>query len=209
MAHPLAGLERLVEEAVRDGAGRSHLERVLIGPTDLGQDLGLARYHRVEPAGDREQVLGGVAALVHVQQRLDLVLAAVRVRRQPPHGRLAHRPRIGADHVQLAAVAGRDADRLDHGVLRDHGLDQSLPVCLRRQLLADGDRGVAVAGADQQQPFVRAEAYPALSADLEEMLDHLKWNLWHGKVCLERWKSPMNWPIAWTWRTAAPNTASS
>jgi hypothetical protein len=29
---------------------------------------------------------------------------------------------------------------------------------------------------------VRAEAYPELAADLEEMLEHLKWNLWHGKV---------------------------
>jgi len=29
---------------------------------------------------------------------------------------------------------------------------------------------------------VRAEAYPELGADLEEMLEHLKWNLWHGKV---------------------------
>ena len=29
---------------------------------------------------------------------------------------------------------------------------------------------------------VRAEGYPDLSADLEEMLEHLKWNLWHGKV---------------------------
>jgi hypothetical protein len=29
---------------------------------------------------------------------------------------------------------------------------------------------------------VRVEAYPELSADLEEMLEHLKWNLWHGKV---------------------------
>jgi hypothetical protein len=29
---------------------------------------------------------------------------------------------------------------------------------------------------------VRAEDYPDLSADLEEMLEHLKWNLWHGKV---------------------------
>jgi hypothetical protein len=29
---------------------------------------------------------------------------------------------------------------------------------------------------------VRAEDYPTLSADLEEMLEHLKWNLWHGKV---------------------------
>jgi hypothetical protein len=29
---------------------------------------------------------------------------------------------------------------------------------------------------------VRTEGYPELSADLEEMLEHLKWNLWHGKV---------------------------
>ena len=29
---------------------------------------------------------------------------------------------------------------------------------------------------------VRTEAYPELGADLEEMLEHLKWNLWHGKV---------------------------
>jgi hypothetical protein len=29
---------------------------------------------------------------------------------------------------------------------------------------------------------VRAEAYPELSADLQDMLEHLKWNLWHGKA---------------------------
>jgi hypothetical protein len=29
---------------------------------------------------------------------------------------------------------------------------------------------------------VRAKGYPDLSADLQEMLEHLKWNLWHGKV---------------------------
>jgi hypothetical protein len=29
---------------------------------------------------------------------------------------------------------------------------------------------------------VRADDQPDLSADLEEMLEHLKWNLWHGKV---------------------------
>ena len=29
---------------------------------------------------------------------------------------------------------------------------------------------------------VKAEDYPALSADLEDMLEHLKGNLWHGKV---------------------------
>jgi hypothetical protein len=34
----------------------------------------------------------------------------------------------------------------------------------------------------QQAKGVRAEGYPELSADLEEMLEHLKWNLWHRKV---------------------------
>jgi len=29
---------------------------------------------------------------------------------------------------------------------------------------------------------VKAEAYPELGADLEDMLEHLKWSLWHGKV---------------------------
>jgi hypothetical protein len=29
---------------------------------------------------------------------------------------------------------------------------------------------------------VQAEGYLELGADLEEMLEHLKWNLWHGKV---------------------------
>jgi hypothetical protein len=29
---------------------------------------------------------------------------------------------------------------------------------------------------------VLAEGYPDLSTDLEEILEHLKWNLWHGKV---------------------------
>ena len=29
---------------------------------------------------------------------------------------------------------------------------------------------------------MQAEAYPEFGADLEEMLEHLKWNLWHGKV---------------------------
>ena len=31
-------------------------------------------------------------------------------------------------------------------------------------------------------PGVQAERYPELSADLQDMLEHLKWNLWHGKV---------------------------
>jgi hypothetical protein len=34
----------------------------------------------------------------------------------------------------------------------------------------------------QQAKGVQAENYADLSTDLEEMLEHLKWNLWHGKV---------------------------
>src|SRR5947209_9385236 len=37
-------------------------------------------------------------------------------------------------------------------------------------------------GMNRLAKGVRAEDYPELSADLEEMLEHLKWNLWHGKV---------------------------
>jgi hypothetical protein len=35
---------------------------------------------------------------------------------------------------------------------------------------------------DQMAKGVRADDQPDLSADLQEMLEHLKWNLWHGKV---------------------------
>ena len=133
---------------------------VLVGLADLGQDLGLARHQRVEAAGHLEQVLGRVAALAHVQQRLERALAAVRVVGQPPQRRLAHRLGIRPHHVQLAAVAGGKPHRLDHRVLGDHRLDQPLPVSLRRQLLAHRDRGMPVAGADQQQVHLVRHRWP-------------------------------------------------
>ena len=37
-------------------------------------------------------------------------------------------------------------------------------------------------GMGRMAQGVRAEDYPELSADLQDMLEHLKWNLWHGKV---------------------------
>ena len=37
-------------------------------------------------------------------------------------------------------------------------------------------------GMSRMAQGVRAEGYPELSADLQDMLEHLKWNLWHGKV---------------------------
>jgi hypothetical protein len=37
-------------------------------------------------------------------------------------------------------------------------------------------------GMSRMAQGVRAEGYPELSADLQGMLEHLKWNLWHGKV---------------------------
>src|SRR5205823_7424982 len=37
-------------------------------------------------------------------------------------------------------------------------------------------------GMNRLAKGVRADDQPELSADLEEMLEHVKWNLWHGKV---------------------------
>ena len=37
-------------------------------------------------------------------------------------------------------------------------------------------------GMSRMAQGVRAEDYPELSADLQDVLEHLKWNLWHGKV---------------------------
>jgi hypothetical protein len=39
-----------------------------------------------------------------------------------------------------------------------------------------------VTGMKRLAQGVRADDQPELSADLQEMLEHLKWNLWHGKV---------------------------
>jgi hypothetical protein len=37
-------------------------------------------------------------------------------------------------------------------------------------------------GMSRMAKGIREADQPNLSADLEEMLEHLKWNLWHGKV---------------------------
>jgi len=39
-----------------------------------------------------------------------------------------------------------------------------------------------ITGMTRLAKGVQAKGYPELSADLEHMLEHLKWNLWHGKV---------------------------
>ena len=39
-----------------------------------------------------------------------------------------------------------------------------------------------ITGMNRLAKGVCADEQPELSADLEEMLEHLKWNLWHGKV---------------------------
>jgi hypothetical protein len=39
-----------------------------------------------------------------------------------------------------------------------------------------------ITGMNRLAKGVCADDQPELSADLEEMLEHLKWNLWHGKV---------------------------
>jgi hypothetical protein len=41
---------------------------------------------------------------------------------------------------------------------------------------------IRITGMNRLAKGVQAKDYPELSADLKEMLEHLKWNLWHGKV---------------------------
>ena len=71
-AHALAGLQRGAEEAVGQRPGRAGGERHLVGALDLALDLGLADDHRLEAAGDAEELARGVA----VARRVDRPRAA-------------------------------------------------------------------------------------------------------------------------------------
>ena len=97
VAHALPGLERLVEEPVGDRAGRVPLVRRLVGLADLGEDLRLAGHHRVEAAGDAEQVARRRLAAVDVEHRLEPLGGVARemaeAARPPPPASHPHRRR--------------------------------------------------------------------------------------------------------------------
>ena len=130
----------------------------------------LARHHRVEAAGDAEQVAGGELAAVDVEHRLEPLGGVARQMAEAVDRRLPHRIRIGADHVELAPIAGREADGLGNGG-GGRQVVQKLPaVVVRRQPLAHGERGARVVRADQDQ-LGRARHRSLLDRASRELLE--------------------------------------
>jgi hypothetical protein len=98
-------MQRLPEEPVEHRAGRAGLE----SGADLAEDLALAGDERVEPRGDSEEMERRRLVREAVDDRAELL------HRQPADGdKGVHGAQfgIGADDVQLGAVAGREAHRL-------------------------------------------------------------------------------------------------
>ena len=112
LADAAAGGERAAEEAVEDRPGGALDQRQLVGAFDLALDLGLADDHRVEPGGDPEEVVGGVAAAARVEVAEQLGGRDLRLAGEDAERRRLGFDRVGDDQVELGAVAGRDRRRL-------------------------------------------------------------------------------------------------
>ena len=90
-AGPLACPQRRVDQPGDGGAAGSGRDGRAGRGLDLGDDLFLANGHRIQPARDREQVLGGRAADSDTGYWEDLV------DREPPPG--GHQARDGPGHL--------------------------------------------------------------------------------------------------------------
>ena len=111
-AHPLARLQRVPEERIEDGTRRALFLGPLEGPADLSDHLGLARHHRFEPRGHREQVGGHVVVEADGGVGRQLLHREVRVLGQDVVD-LRHGVVEAVHHgVHLGAQAGREHDRL-------------------------------------------------------------------------------------------------
>ena len=152
LADAAAGGERAAEEPVEDRPGPALDQRQLVGALDLALDLGLADDHRVEPGGDPEEVVGGLAAAQRVEVaeqlgRPDLGLAGEDAERR----RLGF-DRVGDDQVELGPVAGRDrrrlVDALGGGQLAQRADRAALG---QREPLAQVERRGLVGDAERQQ----------------------------------------------------------
>ena len=77
------------------GPGHALDERQLVGALDLALDLGLADDHRVEPGGDREEVLDGVVAAQRVDRAEQLGGAQAGLAGEDPERRVLGLHRVG------------------------------------------------------------------------------------------------------------------
>ena len=118
---------------------------------DLAEDLALADDHRVEPAGDREQVRDGPVLVVHVEVRGELVDGHA----GPPGEQLGGLGDAAVElvdvGVDLDPVAGREHDRLAGVVAADDVVEQLLGgVAGQGGALEQVDRRGAVGQADDE-----------------------------------------------------------
>ena len=124
-AHPLAGLQRVLEQGGKDRTADALLPGVLEGPPDLPDHLALAQHGGLEPGGDREEVGGDVVVEADGGPRRQLVGGHAGVLGEHLVD-LGHRiVEAVDDRVDLGAQAGRE----------DHGLLQVAAVAQRRQHL--------------------------------------------------------------------------
>src|SRR5213075_319801 len=136
--HLAPRVQRLAEEAVEQRRRRARL----VGRPDLAEDLALSRHERVETGGNAEEVQRGGVVVEPVERLLDLRLElGQRLDREP-----LRRGAVRCRHVELGAVAGREADRLAEPP-RERG---RLPA-VERDTLPELDRGVMVRGADEDE----------------------------------------------------------
>ena len=126
-----AGGDRATEERAELGAGGAGFNREVGRSSDLAEDLGLADDGGLEPAGEAEEVTGGVVAV-----ELHDVESHV-CQGDTAHGSqgLAHvsdgRVELLGDGKDLGALAGRDHDHLAHAAAPTQ-LDQQLGPRRRR-----------------------------------------------------------------------------
>ncbi len=139
-------MERLTEEVIEDRPGRAPVP----GGPHLAEDLALARYHRVEPGRDAEEVEGGGLVVQPVDERQDLGLAHAR---QVPER--VERPALGrrgilAGKHELGAVAGGEADRL--APVGEGGGEPVRALAVEGGQLAQLDRAAVVRDAGEDDP---------------------------------------------------------
>ena len=142
-------------------AGAADVLRGAQRDPDLTEHLTLADDHRVQPAGDREQVRHGAVLVVRVEVRGELVEVDAGMAGE----QLGHLRKPGVEHVHLGvdldAVAGGEHHRFA-GVVADGNVVEQLTHGVRREddPLQEIDRRGAVGQAHDQGAHVLLTCRP-------------------------------------------------
>ena len=135
------------------------------GLLDLAEDLGLAEHHRLEAAGDREQVAGRFGAALDVEAAflLDLRSAAEEHRGQAAlEGVLL----VAMTQVDLGAVAGGEKQRFFDRSIGDQSDQDVLAVgAAIGDALAQIERRAAVVDSDHEDRKLAASRVTPVGTD--------------------------------------------